>query len=433
MIRNDFGVVEINSIKELLAEIKLMLPYVTISLIGPSGTGKTALIESLKENASELGIDKIIPLRLQGLTSEDFRIPVLDSVEIEIDGKKIVERQVQFANIGIFKEIDENPDKKYLLFFDEIVRADRSVAPLLFSMLEGKMLDGIKRKNLYIMTAFNYGDEYESHIDFSDDALRRRQIFIQYNPSKEDFMNFIVKHNYHEIIQEVTEYLGINTIIDHESSKELMQPTTFGSWNLLNNRWKAMEEQMNIGRKGKDFIKLSYNDAKMDIQSKGALFFNDKTIHELVNKLTLLEELNTIDIQKEIIDKNGLDKDVVIYRKDKKIYDKKNREKELLIKTINFIRREVMKNSNYFENNADKILKLFKNENPLLVSMITQINVDLRRTFSNDGEMNETIMKKEKEIFTAFIKSIKKAMDQDESIRGLYAELQQLITFCKYA
>lgn len=154
-MKNNYGVVEIDNLKDLTREIELMLPFSTISLIGPSGTGKTYLTQQLINNP-KLGIDKLVILRLQGLTSEDFRIPVLNTTVVTRDGVEREEKQVDFATIGIFKEIDDNPETKYLLFFDEILRADRSVAPLLFSILEGKMLDGIKRDNVRIMTAFNY-------------------------------------------------------------------------------------------------------------------------------------------------------------------------------------------------------------------------------------------------------------------------------------
>lgn len=154
-MRNEYGITEIGSLEELLKEIKLLLGDTTVSLVGPSGTGKTEIVQALQKDPS-FEIDELVILRLQGLTSEDFRIPVLNSVTVIRNGVEKTEKQVDFATIGIFKEIDENPDKKYLLFFDEILRADRSVAPLLFSILEGKMLDGIKRDNVKIMTAFNY-------------------------------------------------------------------------------------------------------------------------------------------------------------------------------------------------------------------------------------------------------------------------------------
>lgn len=117
-MKNNYGVVEIDNLKDLTREIELMLPFSTISLIGPSGTGKTYLTQQLINNP-KLGIDKLVILRLQGLTSEDFRIPVLNTTVVTRDGVEREEKQVDFATIGIFKEIDDNPETKYLLFFDK--------------------------------------------------------------------------------------------------------------------------------------------------------------------------------------------------------------------------------------------------------------------------------------------------------------------------
>ncbi|MGL5716131.1 MAG: AAA family ATPase [Paraclostridium sp.] len=416
-MRNEFGVVEVNSMKELLREIKLMLPHTTISLVGPSGTGKTHLIEGLK-HAPELGIDELIVLRLQGLSSEDFRLPIVNTVTTIRHGIECTEKQVDLINMGIFKEIDANPNKNYCLFLDEYVRSSADVAPLLFSLLEGKMFDGIKRKNLKVITAFNYGADYSVNIDLSDDALRRRQMFIQYNPSKEDFVNFITENNYNDIIQELAEYLPMSTIVDHETTKELMQPSTFGSWALLNERWKTMEKEG----------VLDYTEAKFDIETRGGFFFTDKTCHDITQKLLLLEELNTIDIQKEIIDKNGLHSGEIVKSKNGKPYDIKNKEKEILIKVMNFVRRETMLKENYFNDNFVKLISVFEGENTLVISMIKQIQNDIEKMFKRE-EAQEIIAKKRK-VFLGLVTTMKNVIAEtnDERVKDLWKELQIIWT-----
>ena len=157
------GQVQLNDRKILVEEVVRMLPYTTVTLLGPSGTGKTTFAEEIAKD-ERLGIDKLVILRLQGLCSEDFRIPTLQE-EINIaTGEKTNKKIVEFAKIGIFKEIVDNPQTKYLLFLDEILRADANVAPLLFELLERK-IDGVYRDNLYIITCANYGDGYISNID----------------------------------------------------------------------------------------------------------------------------------------------------------------------------------------------------------------------------------------------------------------------------
>lgn len=419
MSKDIYGIVQLNKLEDLVREVKLLLGDTTISLVGPAGIGKTKFVEDMVKN-EEFGIDKLVILRLQGLTSEDFRIPVVNTIEIDRDGKRVEEKQVEFATIGIFKEIDENPDRQYLLFFDEILRADRSVAPLLFSILEGKMLDGIRRKNVKIMTAFNYGDDYDSNIDLTDGALRRRQVFIQYNPSKDDFINFIEENDYHPIIREVAEYIGLDTIIDHTTTKELMQQTTFGSWDLLNKRWNKMSAM------DKSF---DYGEAKRDIETRGSMYFTDRTITSLLEKLILIEELNTIDIQKEIIDKNGLDDNVVIYRRDGRVYDKTNKKKQIQIKVLNFVRRESMKNDEYLLKNISKLLDVFSDEKTLIVSLVRQIQNDIKRMYGDKGKATKTSTDKEREIFLGAVKIIQQEADKNDSVKELWKSFQSLYTF----
>ena len=129
-----YGQIIINDKKTLLKEITTMLPYTTIHLIGPSGSGKTSLVESLI-NIKELEIDELKIVRLQGVSSEDFRLPVVKTLKKNFSFEE--ERKVvELINMGIFQEILDNPDKKYLVFFDELLRADSSITPLLFGLLE---------------------------------------------------------------------------------------------------------------------------------------------------------------------------------------------------------------------------------------------------------------------------------------------------------
>lgn len=271
-----------------------------------------------------------------------------------------------------------------------------------------------------IMAAFNYGADYDSNIDLNDDALRRRQTFIQYNPSKDDFVNFIEENEYHPIIREVAEYVGLDTIIDHETTKELMQPTTFGSWDLLNKRWNKMSAL---------YPGFDYGEAKRDIETRGSMYFTDRTITNLLDKLILIEELNTVDIQKEIIDKNGLDDSVIVYKKDGKVYDKTDKKKQIQIKVLNFVRRESMMDDDYLLKNIAKLLKVFSDEKTLIVSLIKQIQNDIKRTYGDKGKPTKISAEKEKKIFLGTVKIIKEVAENDPQAKELWNSFQDLYTF----
>ncbi len=153
----DYGQIIIKEKKELLKEIATMLPFTSIHLIGPSGSGKTTIAEELV-NIKELGIDELKILRLQGVSSEDFRLPIVKTIKKkdELFGNEDKEEKtVELINMGVFQEIIDNPQKTYLILFDEILRADASVAPLLFGLLEGR-INGIKVNNMRVLACSNY-------------------------------------------------------------------------------------------------------------------------------------------------------------------------------------------------------------------------------------------------------------------------------------
>ena len=112
---NNVGIKEIYSNEELRQQLELtLLTGETVVISGPAGTGKTVMIEDLSKSEI-LGNPTVIIFRLQGLGSEDFRLPIV---------KKVIkngmeQNSIEFANVGIFEEISNNPDNKYLLFFDK--------------------------------------------------------------------------------------------------------------------------------------------------------------------------------------------------------------------------------------------------------------------------------------------------------------------------
>lgn len=386
--KNKYGAIVIDDGKEVLVrEIVRMLPYTTVTLLGPSGSGKTTLVEEIAKDP-RLGIDKFVTLRMQGMAAEDFRLPIIvDETETKTGRKKSeetllnlesgyrkVSKSVEFAEIGIFKEILENPDKKYLVFIDEYLRASSEIAPLLFGLLE-RRINGVVAKNMYIMGACNYGEEYISNIDFSDSALRRRQIFIEWVPNKEDIQNFMAEKEYHPVIRDLVELLTMDKIIDHNATQELEQDTQLGSWNLLNHRWQDMEVL--------EKIPMDYSSCKTDVTLFGPYFFTAKTCKAITDKLTLLEQINTIDLQKEIIENEGLTTEgYVITDRKGNPFNIKGRTSEILIRTKYFIKDEILKDFKYLTKYADKIFKLFTNNEAMLAAWFVEMNKAFDTQFS---------------------------------------------------
>ena len=364
-----YGQIIINDKKTLLKEISTMLPYTTIHLIGPSGSGKTSLVESLI-NIKELEIDELKIVRLQGVSSEDFRLPVVKTLKKNFSFEE--ERKVvELINMGIFQEILDNPDKKYLVFFDELLRAEASITPLLFGLLE-RRINGIKAPNMLVMCSSNYGDEYISNFDFSDSALRRRQIFIEYKPSKDDILDFMKENRYNDILLSAISDMKIEDIINHDKTTlELEQDTQLGSWALLNDRWKKLKID-------------TFKAGRLDISKYGEYFFSSKTKAKLLNNLTLLEQLDDIDVHNQIIVNKGLENDKDILNKKGEVINKAIMLTELKIRTKKFIINQTLNvDENYFLDYFDDILEVFKNDTLLFIILIEEFKERARENNKN--------------------------------------------------
>lgn len=374
----DKNQVIIDNLDELLREVRTMIKYTSINIIGPSGTGKTTFAERLQELAPELNIYKTIVFRLQGVGSEDFRIPIVKDViktktvgpleggslfdRKEVTEVKLNEKTVELVNMGIFQEILDNPDKNYLLLLDEVTRCDASVAPLLFGLFE-RRINGVPAPNMYVLSACNLGGDYIQNIDFSDSALRRRQIFIEYVPTKKDIVEYAQENEYNDIVLEVMEALDGGDLVSHEkASKELEQDTTLGSWRMLSNRWNDL--------KIKD-----YSSAKIDITKFGAYMFNKPTCASILKQITLFEQINQIDLHDQIIIKHNLDPDKQLLDRKGNVFDKTDKLMELKIRTKTFIVNEALKDNKlkYLDENLENILTVFYKDRMLAISIFKEI------------------------------------------------------------
>lgn len=434
-MKTKMGNIKINDGKEILIrEVLRMLPYTTITLLGPAGTGKTTVIEEIAKKAEY--IDELAILRLQGLSSEDFRMPMIVEKRIPIkfgnsQGEQMnyvkyelpqTQKTVEFAKMGILKDICDNPDKNYLIFFDEITRASADIAPLLFELFERK-IDGVFRPNMFVMTATNYeGDEYIKNIDFSDPALRRRQIFIEWDPNKEDIVEYMLGHQYHPIIQEMVEALPYSDLINHNVAKDLEQTTQLGSWAMLNNRWKHIEKT--------EHYKLDYKTAKEDIALFGAYMFNDSTLHEIINKLTLFEQINTIDLHQEIIVNQGLSTpNYIMHDKKGNVYEYEKRKTELLIRTKYFVRNQILKDFKYLEDNSKNIVLLFDGKPEMFVSFFKDMNKAIEREcniiYKDDITKAENEAIKKKSYLVKEILKVQKENTKDPKIVRIFKNFSE--------
>lgn len=201
----------------------------------------------------------------------------------------------------------------------------------------------------------------------------------------------------------------MSDIVNHDkASKELEQDTQLGSWNLLNNRWNKLGIN-------------SYDEGRNDISSYGEYFFNTKTKSALLNKLVLLKQLQEIDIHKEIIQGKGLEEGKEIKNKKGKVIDKEEMLTELKIRTKTFILNETLtKEKNYLLDNLKDILFVFRNDQILAVSLISDLKSKIKIMSEKDTSVSNKLMSK----FLDIIDRIGDMVDsQDEEYSKLCQEI----------
>lgn len=295
---------------------------------------------------------------------------------------------------------------------------------MLFEMFERK-IDGVFRPNMFVMTAANYeGEEYIKNIDYADPALRRRQIFLEWVPNKDDVEDYMSEKNYHRIIREVIGAMDMSNIIDHDTSNELEQTTQLGSWALLNNRWNKMEKD--------EHKKIDYSSARDDIRIFGGYMFNDSTIEAITNKLTLFEQMNTIDIHQEIIVNEGLnDPDYVMHDKQGNVYEHQNKKSELRIRAKFFVIDQILKDLKYLKDNGLHIVKLFRGRPEMFVSFFEDVNKTYKReALAQFKDKDEAMSNAEIKImkFNRAMMDVRKANEKDPDVKKIFKDFSEGIS-----
>lgn len=148
-------------------------------LVGPSGVGKTALVQSI---ADDLGL-KLFTLNLASIESSDFSGRAFTNSK----------NQTEWAKPKFL-------DHEGIIFLDEINRVfDESVKSALHSLLLDRKINGHELpKNTLLIAAGNKGEGFDI-VDF-DISLNERIIEIELIPDLNDWKNFESKTRPSELV-----------------------------------------------------------------------------------------------------------------------------------------------------------------------------------------------------------------------------------------
>ena len=136
-------------------------------IIGHSGWGKTEVIKSI---AKKFGYT-IITVYLDKACAED-----LGGIPVPMEGAKNSVYQ-ELALPGWAAYILDNPDTKFLLFFDEMNQADPAVMNALMPIVKDNVVGNIKIENYLACAAGNYKDENHATHELSD-PLEQRFVYL---------------------------------------------------------------------------------------------------------------------------------------------------------------------------------------------------------------------------------------------------------------
>lgn len=156
------------NMKMLRSRIRANKPFF---ILGHAGWGKTQVIKAM---AKKFGLS-IITVYLDKAVPED-----LEGIPVPMEGEKGSVYQER-AMPAWAAYIIENPNKKFLLFFDEMNQADPRVMNALMPIVQENTIGGYHIPNYIVGAAGNYKDENAAVSKLSEPLMERFAPIIQWD------------------------------------------------------------------------------------------------------------------------------------------------------------------------------------------------------------------------------------------------------------
>jgi hypothetical protein len=221
-----------------ITTLEKCLPYileakVTAWLHGYHGRGKTEFIENFCKKRDWLCFN----FRLGTQCDVGDILGLADFIENE-QGQRIA--TAFFKPDWLHKAItfcEQNPDKKAIVFFDELNRVFRQdLIPPVFQMaLDHRLHTYEFPSNLHIIVAANPDTKDYKVLKFSDKAFFDRFCHIKFNPSIEEWFSYVRNNGWHNdiigFLQEQPEFIENDSLEDFEVSQYIERSRR--SWGLV--------------------------------------------------------------------------------------------------------------------------------------------------------------------------------------------------------
>ena len=270
-----------NSVPKVDAETLLSIlrsadPSDPILLIGDHGIGKSQIIAQFAEEIGATLIDRRL--------SQDEVADLIGMPDISTDESG--NKRTVWATPDWYPD---DKDKKYVLFLDELNRADRQVLQAVFELILDRRMHG---KDLppqcYVISAINAGEQYD--VNIFDPALIDRFMVFKFDPKVNEWIDWAENNNVHKAI---TDFIALHRdSLEMKSNPEdhemgLVRNPSRRSWTKLSPKIDMTNLSLTInfacsllgtkiGNAFGSFIKT--NSDKYNLESNGI------TIHDLLNK-----------------------------------------------------------------------------------------------------------------------------------------------------
>ena len=364
------------ALKKLNFHMKGSNKKIVPALVGVTGIGKTAIVNRLAKDLDR----EVIYFNMSQQNEGDNAIPV--PYDLDKDAK------IKFILHHKFQEALRDVNKEYIVFCDELTRAQIPVISEWMTILNEREFQGYKFKdNVRFIAAMNPTPSMKgfSDTDYAateiDDAHAARFTFIYMEPDREDWLDWASKSGIHEsIITFLKDPKHLNYFYGKATQDVRMRcPRT---WEYLSDQLHDLEEQDLI--KDRPFVASLVADQIGD--DVGPLFATslydyletieyDEVMSDKKIKKSVIEKFDSYPLQKQIITLDSIcDVFVEKYQKDKD-FDLTQKQVDNFIELWNILKSEDAKmklvvkidnNTLRFDNNGisndSLIYKFYKNK-----------------------------------------------------------------------
>lgn len=237
---------------DTLSAVELVIAGGDVPLVvGESGIGKTALMKKLSERNNYYYITIDGNMLKEG---EIGGLPTIEEYTAFVEDKEVKRKKTVYAVHTKLQEIDkvleEEADRKILLFIDEINRCEHTVQQELMNIILNREINGYRLpENVIVTAAMNPSNKYEDFLESDyqvvdmDSAQEDRFVWLIMEADIKSWLSWGVEEG--KIHEYVLEFLSSFPQFLHAPKSSEMVKATPRSWQRVSNACNAYLNSQN--------------------------------------------------------------------------------------------------------------------------------------------------------------------------------------------